>query len=189
MSRVLFAVFAAAAALLVTSCVSNPAGKDYNELSKAETFSYYFPEATVSRQFDTIEEAYDYVSTARAKLALSVGKGRAQGLSAKLIGPSLNAGTKVTVAYFVTADSGELSGESGALEGTLRKAVSVSSVFLVFYHDRGAAISDFYLQDGYRYSSNAQYESYRMGSTDYQASYPVGWGVDKAFKYVSGEIE
>jgi hypothetical protein len=189
MKKLLFALFIGTTALFVISCASFHEGKSYNELSKNEVFSYYFPKSNVSMQFDNIDEAYDYINTARAKLSMSVNKSRAKGLAAKLIGPSINKDIRITVAYFVTADSNDLSKENEGLESILRKAISVSNVFLVFYREKATVISDFYLASGYQYQNNSQYETFTFGGSQYETNYPIGWGIDNAFKYLNNEIE
>jgi hypothetical protein len=189
MKKALFALFISTTALCVISCASFREGKNYAELSKSEAFGHYFPKSSVSLQFDTIDEAYDFINTARAKLSMSVNKYRAKGLAAKLVGPSVNKDMKITVAYFVTADSNDLSKETEGLEDILNSAISVSNVFLVFYGEKGTAISDFYLKSGYQYNNNAQYETFSFGGSQYKTDYPVGWGIDSAFKYLNNETE
>ena len=189
MKKVIFMLIISATVLCVVSCVSSPEGKNYNELSKNKPFSYFFPKSSVSMQFDNIADAYDYINEARAKLSMSMNKYRAKGLAAKLVGPSINKDSRTIVAYFVAADSNDLSKEDEGLENALRKARSVSNVFLVFYKGKGAVISDFYLDNGYQYRSNSQYEIFTFGGTQYRTNYPIGWGIDSAFKYLNNEIE
>lgn len=97
-----------------------------------------------------MEEAEGFVNVAQLKLGSTIGKQYAKGLNAKLTGARID----------LTSD--------GPLVDKLRNAISVSSVFLVFYGDRAISVSDFYLATGYRY----------------KADYPMAWSNDQAFNYL-----
>jgi len=190
MKKLIFIGFIAA---ILSSCVSTPAGKNYFTIAKEHTFDYYFPSAAATRTFSSLDEAYDYIKCAQIKLSYSADKNYAKGLIATLSGPEVVGDKPVTVTYFILAQnkdkSIDLSKIKDPLETVLREAISVSSVFMVFNSDRGISISDFLIKSGYRYSTNAQYKDFKFNKNLYKTSYPIGWGIDNAFKYLNKEIE
>ena len=169
------------------------AGMNYSALAKEQSFDSFFPSPSSTHYFATLDEAYDWVNIAQAKFTSSSGKSRAKGLSAKLIGPTVKNEQPVTVSYFMAAstrnNSIDLSKIERTLEAEIKDAVSATLVFLVFYQDRGTSISNFHLKSGYTYNTNTQYSSFTYKNETYDAEYPTGWGVDKAFSYLRKEID
>jgi len=181
------------ALLSFSGCVSTEQNKHYTDISKNNDFSYFFPMNVETRTFSTIEEADDFVNAAQIKLRSSINKPSAQGLAARLIGEPVAKQQPVVVFHFVVASGRagnvNLDNSREDLKGKLLDAISVSSVFLVFYGDRAVSISDFYLDDHYRYSSNSQYKGFNFDGHFYKADYPVAWGTSHAFKYLTKEID
>lgn len=169
-------------------CASVQEEKKYADLAKDHNFAYYFNSPSELREFSTIDEAYEYINTVQYVLKKSINKKRQQGLSAKLYGPVVNSNMPVVVVYFVNASNAngniDFSKKADSLESSLRNAISVSNVFLVFNKDKGVSISDFYLQDDYQYSSNSQYKDFGFKGNTYKTDYPVGWNIEKAFQYL-----
>ncbi|MDR3341504.1 MAG: hypothetical protein LBT14_01725 [Treponema sp.] len=164
----------------------------YADLANEYSFEYFFPSYSFHRTFSTIDEAYDFVNTASAKFSKSVNKSSAKGLAAKLIGPAVITDNPVAVGCFFRATNSNsdinLSKIDKPLEIVLRDAISATIVFLVFYNDRAVSISDYHLQEGYVYTSNSQMEGFKSFGNSYETNYPVGWGIEKAFHYLKGEI-
>lgn len=180
--------------LLVASCSSIKQSWHYAEQAHSRPFDYFFPSASVTRSFASLDEAYDFINTAKAKLERSTGKRLVKGLAAKLKGPSLNlSGGVTTVGYFFIASSEggviDISTERAGLEDALRNTTFVACVFLVFNSDRAVSISNFYRTDGYQYKSNSQYLNFKFKDNTYETEYPIGWGLDKAFQYLRKEID
>ena len=178
--------------LILFSCASLQESKKYSEMAEAHDFAYYFPSPTRIMTFDSIDEAYDYINSAKEKVRSSISQTRAKGLSAKLNGEMPDNDKPVTVAYFFTASTAKeripLS-EDEMFQTAFQEAVSITNVYLVFYEGRGVSISDYYLNSGYRYNSNRQYKTFKFGDVEYKAEYPTGWGIKKAFGYLKKEID
>jgi hypothetical protein len=188
-NRILLSICVSAMVMTIIGCASSPDQKDYRKISAQKAFDEYFPKSSGNIQFGNLDEAYDYINTARAKLSLSINKNRAKGLTAKLTGQTIPSSSGVNVSYFLTADSKDLDDQTNQLENSLSNAVSVSSVFFVFSDSRGIVISDFYLRSGYQYTNNSQYESFSINGKNYKAEYAVGWGIEKAFQYLRDETK
>jgi len=177
----------------LAGCASLEEHSYYYGLAKEHGFEFYFPADTASFTFDSLEEAYDYVNSAVVKLEDGIGKRPAKGLAARLNGPAVGEKGKATVCFILTAggDKGsiDLAKVKGPLVDELKKAVTVSSAFLVFYGDRAVSISGYYIKDGYTYVNNCQYDHFDFQKNRYRTDYPIGWGLKKAFGYLRGEIE
>ena len=177
--------------VLFAGCVSLERDQKYAALAAEQQFSHFFPSTAHVKVFPNLEEAFEFINTAQYKLRKSIRMNRAQGLSAKLLGPSLDGKYPVVVACYVYASDAsrliDLSKATNDLEAKLQNRVAVTNVFLVFHKDRAISISDFYLMDGYRFDSNRQHTFFRFNENDYETEYPVGWGVDKAFQYLGAE--
>jgi len=195
MKRSLGIVFVIAV-LYVSGCATTEGGKNYRALAEEKSFDYFFPSPSSTRNFSSLDEAYDFVNTAQAKFAISSGKSKAKGLAAKLIGPPVRRGQPVTVTYFMEAyrktgnrsEYFDLAKINEPLEKAVKDAVSATLVFMVFYQDRGVSLSNFHLASGWKYDSNSQYKSFKFNNANYDADYPVGWGTNKAFSYLRNEI-
>jgi len=181
------------AAVSLAGCASLEDGLRYAELAEAHSFDYYFPSASFTRTFASLDEASEFINTAQAKFASSVMKKSAKGLSARLVGDKMDRGEQVTLVCILAGstktDSIDLSKAGEPLEGVLKGAVSATCIFLVFYDGRGAAVTRFYLKDGYQYNSNSQYKGFTVRGDSFTAEYPVGWGVKKAVQYLKKEID
>jgi hypothetical protein len=166
--------------------------KDYTALAKEKSFESIFPSRSRTYYFADLDEAYDFVNIAHAKFTQASGKKKAKGLAAKLIGPPITREKPVTVCYFLEAakeNKGiDLSKIDEPLEKVIKDATSAALVFMVFYGDRGAAISNFHLASGWVYNSNSQVKHLNYNNTRYETNYPFGWGTDKAFSYLRKEI-
>jgi len=187
-----FLLIAIAAASLA-GCASLEDGLHYAELAEQHGFEYYFPSPSFTRTFASLDEASEFINTAQAKFASSTMKKSAKGLSAKLSGPGMDGYKQVTMVCILTAsttkDPIDLTKATEPLEGVLKGAVSATCIFLVFSDGRGAAVTRFYLKDGYQYSSNSQYKGFTVKGEPFTAEYPVGWGVKKAVQYLKKEID
>ena len=179
--------------LFLTSCASLQEGKSYSDMAKKNTFEYYFPSYSVVKTFETLDETYDFISEARIKLRTASDKSTAKGLSAKLSGSEVKRDQPVTLAYFIMAGTAtgsiDLSKAGSDLESVLRNAITVTGVYLVFHEGRAISISDFNLASGYTYNSNSQIKRFTFGGEEYTADYPVGFGIQKAFKYLKKETD
>jgi hypothetical protein len=177
----------------LAGCASVQQGKHYSDLAKANSFESYFPSASFTLGFSTLEEANEYINEAQAKLTQSTQKQPQQGLAARIYGSPRQGDKPVIVVCIIAAsnlhNTVDLSKTKANLEGELKDAISVSSIFLVFYQDRGVSISKFYLKEGYNYSSNSQYKQFRVNDEFYKAEYPVGWSAEQAFSYLGGGIK
>jgi hypothetical protein len=173
------------AALVFVGCATEQQSR-YAEAARQASFEEYVPSPADLRYFETVEEAEEFVNVAQLKLGSTIGKQYAKGLNAKLSGARLD-DDRVVVVHTLTASTTstriDLTSD-GPLVDKLRKAISVSSVFLVFYGDRAISVSDFYLETGYRYNSNSQYQVFNFRLHEYKADYPIAWGNDQAFNYL-----
>jgi hypothetical protein len=180
-------------AVALAGCTSLQEGAHYADVAGQHTFGYYFPSAASTRSFSTLEEAYDFTYSAQIKLRTSINRRAAKGLAARLLGPAVIQEKPVVVGNFLVATTThtriDLSNAGDSLETALREAISVSCVFMVFYEDRAASLSSFYLRDGYAYTSNSQYSGFTFGGNSYNAEYPAGWGIEKAFQYLRKELD
>lgn len=187
-----FLLIAVAAASLA-GCASLEDGLRYAELAEAHGFEYFFPSSSFTRTFASLDEASEFINTAQAKFASSTMKKSAKGLSAKLSGSGMDGYEKVTLVCILTGSTKtepiDLAISKEPLEDVLRGAVSATCIFLVFHDGRGAAMTRFYLKDGYQYSSNSQYKGFTVKGDSLAAEYPVGWGVKKAVQYLKKEID
>jgi hypothetical protein len=189
-------VVAAVWAVWLGGCASLEQERRYAALAEAQRFADIFPAPDFYRQFSALDEAYDYINTASIKFARSIGnKRREKGLGAKLIGPPLPVHIPVAVVCLIRASDGvgnsiDLSGKDKPMDTALQQAEDAILVFLVFAGDRAASISRFYLDpkwSGYS-NGNAQIQRFTVWENTYETDYPVGWGIEKAFQYVRGEI-
>jgi len=175
-----------------SGCVTSETGKNYSALAREKSFDYFFTAPDAYLYFDDLDEAYDHISTAQAKFSQSSGKSRAQGLAAKLKGPTMTGKQPVTVVYFIRAANREaidLWNSDKPIEVEVKNAISASLVFAVFYGDRGVSMSNFYLKSGYQFNSNSQIPYFTLDGVRYETEYPVGWGSAKAFAYLRGELD
>jgi hypothetical protein len=189
----IYRIILAAAFFVFSAGAATANGKDYTALAKGISFESIFPAHSNIYIFADLDEAYDFVNIAHAKFTQSSGKKRAQGLSAKLIGPPVIADKPVTAGYILAASKNnkpvDLSKIDGSLEKVIKDATSAVIIFLVFYGDRGVSISNYHLPSGYRYDSNWQVPYFNYNNTRYETKYPFGWGTDKAFSYLRKEID
>jgi hypothetical protein len=168
----------------------------YADLAKEHEFEYFFPASDSARGFSTIDEAYEFVRTASMKFSQAVSnKKRNKGLGAKLFGPALTK-APVTVVYWVRSSdmngSIDLSKIDKPMDTVLRQAQDAILIIVIFYNDRVVSLSNYYLDTRYSgyTNSNAQIKEFRLLGNTYEAKYPViGWGVDKVFQYLKGEID
>jgi hypothetical protein len=177
-----------------STCASMSRNTQYSKMASEHDFEYFFPSSDFTRTFSTIGEAYDYVNAASIKFGRAVSKASAKGLAARLSGPEMTQDAPVfLVCYLRASDANsavDLSGKDKPVENALRRSVSATLVFLVFYNGRAVSISDFRLAQGWVYSSgNSQIERFSVNDNTWNAEYPVGWGIDKAFAYLKGEID
>ena len=161
----------------------------YKSYADAHDFAYFFPHSSGEKSFDTYDEAYEYVRTAQAKFASSVGdKQMAKGMPGKLDGPEVKMTKPVRVLYFLFAsgDQDVHLNLSGNIEETIVKASSTSVVFLMFFEGRGIALANYYLQKGYIYTSANQHTGFFVDRQNYNVEYP-GWTNTKALSYLRGK--
>lgn len=187
-------LFAALFALSAAGAMAE-GGKDYTALAKEKSFESIFPRASQSYYFASLEEAYDFINTAKARFTLSTGKQRGKGLSAKLSGSPVTGQKPVTVCYFFEAYdwnkkdfSIDLSKINQPLEKVLKDATGALLTFMVFYGDRAVSLPTYYVSSGWQYNSSTQPDSFHYNSKKYDATYPVGWSIEKAFSYLKKEI-
>jgi hypothetical protein len=169
-------------------------GKDYSAMAKEKSFESIFPVRSKDYSFANLDEAYDFVQTAQAKFTASSGKSKAKGLGAKLSGPTVTGQKPVTVCYFLEAFDGKNVVDLNkiekplTLEKVIKDAPSAGCFFLIYYQDRAVSLSNFHLADGWVFDSNSQYKFFNYNGKRYDATYPIGWGVDKVFSYLKKEI-
>lgn len=163
------------------------------DMAKSKSFEYFFPGASEVRSFTTLEEANHFIGAARIKLAKSINKEATKGLAARLEGPHVEDSKPVVVVQILNAGtvSGvmDLRNSKDDLQQKLLDAITVSSVYLVFYRDRGISISDFYVASDFHYTSNAQYKAFNFRKNKYVADYPIGWDRQQAFEYLNKEMD
>ncbi|MDR0568908.1 MAG: hypothetical protein LBG87_06855, partial [Spirochaetaceae bacterium] len=174
-------------------CASTKRDAQYSALAKEKSFDELFPKSAFYRTFPSIDEAYEYVNIASAKFGQSVGnKRRDKGLGAKLIGPPVPTGPVTVVCYMYAGTGGvsgniELSEIDKPLETVIREAnTDALLIFMVFTNDKAAALQTYYLDPKYSgYSNgNAQIKTFGVFDNTYEADYPIGWGIEKAFQYL-----
>jgi len=175
-------------------CESMPDDTPYKDMANQHDFDYFFPSYDFGKSFATLDEAYGYVKSAQFKFASSSGKVKAKGLAAKLSGPQRQSDQPVLVLCSMSLGGKDgyfdLSKETRPLETVCRSAVSSIVTFWVFYGDRQVSIPGYYLQTGYKYTGGNQGQKvYKIGEDTYDADYPIGWGVEKAFSYLKKEID
>ena len=162
----------------------------YQDLAKEHDFDYFFPSASQVRTFDTQEDAYDFIMTARAKFGSSVGKALAKGLPGKLSGPVVVTDKPVSVFCFLSASNNapvDLDNNEVSMEKSIKDAISATIVFLIFYEDRGISLASYYLQTGWVYSSSSQHSYFMLNDDRYVPEYPALWSNEKAFEYLWNE--
>ena len=164
---------------------------NYLKLAKEHDFLYFFPRAASSFDFDTLDEAYDYIRTAQAKFATSANKPLAKGVPGKLSGPEMVLEKPVRVFYYLQASSDRTINldTSGNVEQAIRDARSATVVFLVFYESRAISLASYYLQSGWVYNTANQHTYFPIGSETFDVEYPVMWSNEKAFRYLRGETD
>ncbi|HPO03538.1 MAG TPA: hypothetical protein PL077_09360 [Treponemataceae bacterium] len=183
-----------AAAVIFIAVVLGPAAaqkKKAAEYAKENDFSFFFPEYKYTRNFTDIDEAYDHIEASMHKLKKTIGMPKAKGLAAKLIGPERADKKPISVSYFLSASDSNgavnVHKEGSGIESSLKNLITASIVYVVFCDDRAVSISEFYIKDGYRFSSNSQPKKFTFGKDEYSAEYPFGWGLGKAFEYLKKE--
>ena len=116
----------------------------------------------------------------------------AKGLAARLQGPAVDEAPVTVFCSIYTQNRNQqmdLSDIGDELPNVVRQSVSAILFFCVFYNDRVTSISNFYLAQGYRYTDgNSQVKKFIINDNMYEADYPVGWGIGKAFSYLRREI-
>jgi hypothetical protein len=186
-------LLAVSVVFIFISCSTVSTKNEIDDTLDKYPFEHYFPGPSNNFSFDSIDEAYNYVNSATQKISHDCDKQSAKGLAAKLLGPTVKGDKPVSVSYFlVIYDHGsylDLSKPGINIRETVKNSIATTCVFLIFYGERGVSISDYYLKGDYRYSSNSQYESFNYNHAKYIAKYPIGWGIDKSFKYLKKEID
>jgi len=176
-------------AILSSSCTSVDTTQKIRDMAKEQTFVYFFPRAEYSREFSSLDEAYDFVNAAFKKMEYVSEKTAEKGLAARLYGHMMPLNKNSIVASQIIAVTEKKiikMSNMGVeeIEKELKKAISIFCVFLVFYEGRGVSISKYYLNKNYRYVTNSQYKTFVFEDIEYKADYPIGWGVEKAFLYL-----
>jgi hypothetical protein len=83
----------------------------------------------------------------------------------------------------------ELSEIDKPLEAVIQEAnIDALLIFMVFTNDKAATLQTYYLDPNYSgYSNgNAQIKIFGAFNNTYEADYPVGWDIEKAFQYLKG---
>jgi hypothetical protein len=175
-------------------CASVSRSAHYSNLAKEKSFDYFFPSSDFVKTFPTVDEAYEFVNAANVKFSQNVSsKRRDKGLAAKLQGPAVRE-SPVTLVCFIRASNTngaiDLSVLGGELAATLQKAEDALLFFCVFHNDKAISLSNFYLDPKYAgYSNgNAQVRRFGLLGNTYEAEYPFGWGIEKAFSYLREEL-
>ena len=195
----------------VTDCTTDASGTadvnkvDYRKIAYEQPFEKLFPSSDFKHTFSTIDEAYDYINIADRKFGQTVriplkGKGN---LAAKLSGPMPN-DAPVTVygwirAFIIVNRTTNRSSMINLREITIpletvlqrNDIVHVFMVFIIFYNNRAVAIPRYYLDSrytGFR-DGNAHPKTYSIDGIPYNTKYPIGWGIEKSFRYLRGEID
>ncbi|MDR1143598.1 MAG: hypothetical protein LBK77_05170 [Spirochaetaceae bacterium] len=180
--------------ILVIEMLGCASSASYNSLAREKSFDYFFPSDDFAKTFSTIDEAYEFVSAASIKFSQNVStKRRNKGLAARLRGPAINDSPVTLVCLIRASDINgaiDLSAVPKELDVTLRRSEDALLFFCVFYGDRAISLSNFYLDPKYSgYSNgNAQVQKFGILGNTYEADYPIGWGIEKAFSYLRGEI-
>ena len=181
-------------ALAFCVCASAAGKENYTALAKEHPFEYFFPSSNFTKTFSSIDDAELYINTATRKFDQSSYKKRAKGLGARLKGPAIK-NAPVTVVCMMFAIDKKMNRidlttkNTNDLPDALRQAISATLVFCVFSNDRAASLSNYYLAQGYKYTSSSNMQSFTISGNRYDAEYPVGWNIDKAFKYLRKEID
>ncbi|GHV62370.1 hypothetical protein AGMMS49587_09020 [Spirochaetia bacterium] len=191
---VLFAVIILAGMFGLAGCASISRDVHYAELAKEHDFEYFFSDSDFRFDFSTLDETYDYVKTASAKISQALSnKNRNKGLGARLYGPMIKTERPVSLIGWIRAQdsSKAIDLSNGNIENLLRKSDAVYLFFIVFHEDRIVSLSNYYLDPKYGGFSdgNAQVKSFKISDNTYEADYPMGWGIEKVFSYLKGEID
>jgi hypothetical protein len=175
----------------LVSCASIQNQAAYDKTAREHEFGYYFPSSTGTLAFNDIDSAYDFLNEATEKFRQAGLKRRAQGLSGIVNGPYPETGeNKVEAGYFIfaygTSGVNVISEESGIaeIENILKDSIGSYLGFVVFYENRAVVISNYYLKDRYVYNSNSQPNYIEYNGNSYEANYPIGWTMDRAFRYL-----
>jgi hypothetical protein len=178
-AAVLFVVFLAA-------CASTQNQANIDKAAGEHDFEYYFSSSRGQLAFSDIDSAHAFLNEAAAKFRQSGMKKRVQGLSGIVSGPEPEMGeNKVAAGYFIRADDKIREGLSPAeIESILKDSIGSYLGFIVFYEGRAVIISNYYLQDGWVYTSNSQPNYIDFAGNSYEADYPVGWTMERAFRYL-----
>jgi hypothetical protein len=170
----------------LAACASIQNQADIDKAASEHDFGYYFSSPSGSLAFNDIDSAYAFLNEAAAKFRQSGLKKRVQGLSGILNGPAPEIGeNKLVAGYFIRADDPIPEETSPAeIENILKDSIGSYLGFIVFYEDRSVIISNYYLKDGWVYTSNSQPNYIDYGGNSYEANYPVGWTMERAFRYL-----
>jgi hypothetical protein len=171
-------------------CASISQSVHYSSLAKEHSFEYFFPGSDFKIKFSTVDEAYEFVNVADRKFAQTLSnKRRNKGLGAKLLGPSIEDAPVILVCMIRASNNNgsiDLSKIDKDLDFVLRKAEDALLFFFVFYNGKAASLSNFYLDPKYSgyTDGNSQVKKFGLFGNTYEAEYPVGWGIEKAFEYL-----
>ncbi|MDR2019798.1 MAG: hypothetical protein LBQ14_03440 [Treponema sp.] len=172
--------------LFLAACASTQNQADIDKAAGGHDFGYYFSSPNGKHAFGDIDSAHAFLNEAAAKFRQSGMKKRVQGLSGIVSGPDPEMGeNKVVAGYFIRADD-KIREELGPaeIENILKDSIGSYLGFIVFYEGRSVIISNYYLQDGWVYSSNSQPNYIDFDGNSYEADYPVGWTMERAFRYL-----
>jgi YHS domain-containing protein len=179
----------AAAVLFIFSlaaCASMQNQAAFDKAAGGHDFGYYFSSSAGRHTFNDLDAAYAFLNEAAAKFRQAGLKKRVQGLSGIVNGPAPEmGGSRVAAGYFIRADD-RIPEELGPaeIESILKDSIGSYLGFIVFYEDRSVIISNYYLQDGWVYTSNSQPHYVEYDGNSYEADYPVGWTMERAFRYL-----
>jgi hypothetical protein len=183
----------------IPGCSSISRKTHYGKLAEEQSFEHFFPSNNFRIGFSSIDEAYEYVNTADLKFYQTVSnKRKVKGLAAKLKGPVFG-DTPVSLICMIRANNNngayelveiDLSKKDIDIPAALRKAADALLFFIICHDDKIVSLSNFYLDQKYSgYSNgNTQVKSFTLNGNKYETEYPVGWGIEKSFQYLRGEI-
>jgi hypothetical protein len=180
---------------LMSGCVSSSQNANYGKLAKERPFEHFFPSSDFHMEFSSIDEAYEYVKTADLNFSQTVSnKRRPKGLAARLKGPIIgNAPVYLFCMIRASKESGaiDLSKINTDIPTALRKADEALLFFVIYHNDRIVSLSNYYLDPKYSgyANGNTHVKGFVIGDNKYEADYPVGWGIEKSFQYLRGEID
>ena len=179
----------------MSGCVSSSRNAHYGKLAKERPFESFFPSSDFHMEFSSIDEAYEYVKTADLKFSQAVSsKRRPKGLAARLKGPIVgNAPVSLFCLIRASMQKGviDLSKINTDIPTALRQADEALLFFIIYHNRRIVSLSNYYLDSKYSgyANGNTQAKGFIIGDNKYEADYPVGWGIEKSFQYLRGEIK